>query len=1068
MNKLLLTLLALTYFSIAQAQLDSILMSYIKVNNPQKVDSLLKSTSVDLHATDENGANALMWACYNADSSMVETLFEHGAKAPKEGGGIYYNGQTQLGSKVTGWYGSIQGVAAGEGKVGTLRYLLDVQKLDVDQQVAHPSVDSLSMWSPLMYASHLEQGKCMKVLILEYQANFKLQNKKNKIIEDDIIREFIEFKEESIIDRFIYLGSLNNNVSRTYYSGEYKKCSEFAKEYIQLASEIYSEKHLLVLKMTVNLAATYEKLGSYNDAIGVYSRVYKIYKDNYGSENKDCLTIQNNLAECYRYLGMYEKALPIYLNNLELTVSTLGESNYTYTVFLNNLGLLYNALGNHSEALRYNLKALEITESVLGKEHWAYATRLSSLASTYSYLGELEKSLELFERGNEVIKKTLGISHPIFASSLYNIANIHIQMDDANTAEKILFQALSILEEKYGNMHPNYSVGLVQLANIYRKSKLYQKEHETLDLVVKQRKKSLGRYHSKYLGNLYRLANSNERFFENEKRNDLLEELVLSTLHKVENELPYLPILDQMKLNTKNEIYKAKVNSLAWDKSEFSKDVAENFNLALKSRILLNSIAVNDKLIQSRIYLEWTNLKKEICKEITKPEYKKTISLDSLQRLSDRLEITLLEDNLRLGNKTKKLDVDILKSKLSNDEAIVDIVHFNFMDLDRKTDSVYYMAYIIKADKEIQAVNLFAENVLETKIREESPGIFYRGLTPRSKEISRSSLHFIWESLSPYLENVNKIYLSPSGLMNQVNFGALQLNEKSIISEKFEVKQYTSLRYMLAEYDINKNNSILLIGGVEYDNKVPVQNQPFQDNNEQYFSSDYASLLSTRSLVRDSSWNYLLGTLKEVNDLEKLSKNEKYEVQKLTAQEGSEENVKEILSKSISPRIVHFATHGFFYPDIIKDEGDNSFKSSDNPMVRSGLILANANFAWKSGEPAPGKEEDGILTALEIANLNLSNTELVVLSACDTGLGEIHGSEGVFGLQRAFKMAGARYLLMSIWEVPDAETAVFMSTFYKYWLKKNKSIPEAYAATQKKMRKKYKDPSLWAGFILVE
>ena len=128
---------------------------------------------------------------------------------------------------------------------------------------------------------------------------------------------------------------------------------------------------------------------------------------------------------------------------------------------------------------------------------------------------------------------------------------------------------------------------------------------------------------------------------------------------------------------------------------------------------------------------------------------------------------------------------------------------------------------------------------------------------------------------------------------------------------------------------------------------------------------------------------------------------------------------------------------------------------------------AGANRVWEGAE-ALANEEDGILTAMEISQMNLSNTELVVLSACETGLGDIQGSEGVYGLQRAFKKAGAKYLIMSLWQVPDKETAAFMTTFYENWLEKKMTIRTAFDQAQKEMRKKYKKPHQWAGFVLIE
>jgi len=152
---------------------------------------------------------------------------------------------------------------------------------------------------------------------------------------------------------------------------------------------------------------------------------------------------------------------------------------------------------------------------------------------------------------------------------------------------------------------------------------------------------------------------------------------------------------------------------------------------------------------------------------------------------------------------------------------------------------------------------------------------------------------------------------------------------------------------------------------------------------------------------------------------------------------------------------------------FMQTEQENRFIYSPDPLIRSGLALAGANHAWQ-GEKLPKGVEDGILTSRDVSRMNLMNTELVVLSACQTGLGDVKGSEGVYGLQRAFKMAGVRYLLMSLWKVPDESTKEFMVTFYKQLLS-GESIRESYQTTQQVMSTKYPDdPFKWAAFVLIE
>jgi CHAT domain-containing protein len=183
------------------------------------------------------------------------------------------------------------------------------------------------------------------------------------------------------------------------------------------------------------------------------------------------------------------------------------------------------------------------------------------------------------------------------------------------------------------------------------------------------------------------------------------------------------------------------------------------------------------------------------------------------------------------------------------------------------------------------------------------------------------------------------------------------------------------------------------------------------------------------------------------------------------------------LSGPLSPSLIHLSTHGFYFPDTLANEnrknitytsgGDIQFRYSGDPLLRSGLLMTGANLTWK-GLPGPDGMEDGILTAREVSNMNLMNTQLVVLSACQTGLGDVNGSEGVEGLQRGFKMAGAKYILMSLWKVPDNETTGFMVAFYDSWLS-GKNFRDAFHVAQVAMKTKYPgEPFKWAGFVLVE
>jgi CHAT domain-containing protein len=188
---------------------------------------------------------------------------------------------------------------------------------------------------------------------------------------------------------------------------------------------------------------------------------------------------------------------------------------------------------------------------------------------------------------------------------------------------------------------------------------------------------------------------------------------------------------------------------------------------------------------------------------------------------------------------------------------------------------------------------------------------------------------------------------------------------------------------------------------------------------------------------------------------------------------ASENTLKTEIQKE-SPSVLHIATHGFAFPDMEEKkkglgEENKTYRDSDNPMARCGLLFAGANHSWtgNSKNVLTQTGEDGILTALEVSNLPLKNTKLVVLSACETGLGKIQGTEGVFGLKRGFKLAGVEQIIVSLWSVPDKETMELMELFYNDLVKTENAVL-SFEKAQKTMRKKYADrPDLWAGFVLL-
>jgi CHAT domain-containing protein len=282
--------------------------------------------------------------------------------------------------------------------------------------------------------------------------------------------------------------------------------------------------------------------------------------------------------------------------------------------------------------------------------------------------------------------------------------------------------------------------------------------------------------------------------------------------------------------------------------------------------------------------------------------------------------------------------------------------------------------------------------------------------------------------------------------------------------DRYELDQYGSTKQLALrneQKELQSPQNIVLFGDASFtmDSTAIARSKGKKEVSNTYQLSNRGG--------RGGAWNNLPGTAEEIKKIDQLFAANKVSTERFLKTAASEENLKSLSGRS--PQVLHIATHGFFLPEAEKKSsdlaGENSYKLAEDPLLRNGLILAGGNYAWSGKKPVDGAE-DGIATAYEISQLDLGTTELVVLSACETALGDVKGSEGVFGLQRAFKMAGVKKMIVSLWQVPDKETAELMTTFYGYWFK-GKSIQEAFKQAQSDMRKKY-SPFYWAAFVLVE
>ncbi len=931
-----------------------------------------------------------------------------------------------------------------------------------------------------------------------------------------------------------YAGSLSNLGALYNQMGNFEKAKPLLLEVKSIRLKLVGNEHPEYAASLNNLANLYRDMGSFDEAEPYYIEANVIRKKSLGMEHPDYAQSLNNLSILYSLMGYYERAEPLFLESKIIIEKVLGKNHPDYAQSLNNLAILNMDLGKFEKSEQLYLEAMHTRKIIFGMEHPTYAESLLNLANLYIELGDFEKAELYYLEASMIFEKIFGKGHPNYATSLSNLANLNWSKGNYSRAEMFYLDSKNIREKSLGTKHPDYAQSLNNLANLYRDmgdfalaekyyleskfiwEKLRGKEHpnyaqslnnmaflymisgnyekaESLYLEGKAiREKILGKEHPDYTDNLnglIKLFQKQNRFLEAEP---LLKEgltytkrrLVKGALFLSEQELSkYASNFNESSnnlnaiivLGAANEAQIGILPGLAFDNSLFYK----GFLLSAASK--LNSIGF-DSPESIEIKRRLKGYRRRLAAEYAKPIADRKM-ISEMEEKANSTEKDLARSVAFYTDAIRQVKWQEIQERLKKSEVAIEFVHFKF-DSPEKTNSTIYAVLLLKSgDIQPTFIPLFEEKKLDSmmnvskNISIKANDLYtFRGAEPitEKKQFSKNLFDLIWKPLEKYLENGNTIYFSPSGQLLKLNHHALPLGNGKTLADKYNLVQVGSTRQLVIRTQ-NKieNNDAVLYGGIQYEQDTTIQIiEPL------FASRSIGELLFNNidSTLRGGSWNYLTGSEVEVNAIGKIMQNTGIQTQLITGYNATEESFKNIdLNTNPSPRILHIATHGYFFSDpkingkhtATSGLGESIYKISDNPMLRSGLIMAGGNAVWKGKKVADG-QEDGILTAYEISQMNLSNTELVVLSACETGLGDIQGNEGVYGLQRAFKIAGAKYLIMSLWQVPDKQTSLLMTTFYKKWLEEKQSIPSAFHAAQKELRDIGLDPYQWAGFVLVE
>jgi CHAT domain-containing protein/Flp pilus assembly protein TadD len=930
---------------------------------------------------------------------------------------------------------------------------------------------------------------------MEYQKAMEVNTIAENLVVEKFGKESVEY------------GNICFNKGRILkFKGDYPEAEKCYLDSKRLRLKYLGDNHPEYAWSLNNLAAVYLDLGNYEKAEPLYIQAKSIREHVLGKDHPDYAGSLNNLANLYVKMGNYEKAEWYYLESKSIKSKLSGEQSAAYASSLNNLANLYVVMGNYEKAEPLYTQAKSILEAVLGKEHPDYSMCLNNLATVYWNTGNHEQAEHFYLETKSIREKTLGRAHPEYASCLNNLAWLYLDMGNYEKAEPLYLESRNIREKALGKNHPDYATSLNSLANLYLRQSKFDKAEPLFQEAKSIREKILGAQHPDVINSIINVASlywARNDYGKAELNFINAAKLEPSIMIKAMN---HLSEREMNKFLLKNKDKQSRIFSFAQnallDKVEHSDIFATCFNnLLFYKGFLLNAdlqirrlaqtdSSASEKLKQLKVY------GRQLAAEMIKPlAEQKNVSV--LESKTNDLEKELSREVSGFGEVMKQMNWQDVQNKLKVNEAAIEFIHYNYYDKIRETDKVMYAALILKSatgqKSQPEFITLFEEKSIDSLLKSKSErradyvNMLYtvadRGVV-ETKVASRSLYDLIWKPIESKLEGIEKIFYSPSGLLHRINVGAIPIAEEQTLNDKYVLVELSSTR-QLVQSSANHlaNEDAMLMGGIQYD---------LDTNTMNGLGLPKAEL---KLAGRGGHWNFLKWTEREVNTLIPILESDGIKAISFRGFEATEDIFKTIGTSKSSPRILHIATHGYFFPDrtasatgrmshdsatsegtanaasinpqIMTNE-ESVFKNSDHPMIRSGLILAGGNMAWKTGKPFNEGMEDGILTAYEISQMNLSNTELVVLSACETGLGDIEGNEGVYGLQRAFKIAGAKYLMMSLWQIPDQETKEFMVAFYKNWLEKKMSIPDAFRNTQREMKERFINPYQWAGFVLVE
>ena len=847
-----------------------------------------------------------------------------------------------------------------------------------------------------------------------------------------------------------YTATLSNLAVLHMSMGEHSKAEPLLSKCYDIEKAILGVNHPYSVMTLINLAEACQKMGDLSRAEPLMIQCHQISKAVFGEQHRIHAATLNNLGMLYFSIGDLVKAKPLLIQCRSIQRSVLKENHPDYATTINNLASLYRSIGDYDRSEHLYFQCLKIRKRILGEPHPIYAATLGSLAALYQLKGDYSKAEPLLIRCLKIQRGVLKDGHPDYSTTLNNLALLYKSTGNYAKAKPLFIQSLDICKAVYGEKNLEYVTTLNNLAGLYRSTgdlataeSLYLQCHETLEVAVEGE-------HPYRATTLSNLAKVNVLMGRNLKAESFARQALDSTSDRLNRTSTILSERQQLAMA---HVYRHQLDdyiSLTLKNPKYREHVVQGI-LQWKGGTLVRQrnmrMASSDPII-SKSFKALQCVVRQLSSLANHKTTKSRRGVKELNYLTDKkehLEAQLSRQSQDFRSAIEPVSIGQIQQTIPENGLLIDYFQFVHSQVNEekkgefnRTNSI--LAIILKRQGEPNLIYLGSIESLRAEIEKWRKT---KGVSPNSRLAGEAIRKQIWEPLAKYTVDAETVLVSPDGVLGQLPFIALPgKHDGTYLIEDHRIVIIPAPRLLpslVKERSETYTNKVLLIGGVDYGLNEDGKATP---------------------------WSPLGGAKAEIKALQKQFDRAPEDLV-IAVLEGSESTEKRVFENLPGARIQHFATHGLFESERVKissmlPSGTGASRGASRifgqveqdgmvTLTRSALVLAGANRPLPIDNKSETETHDGLLMDSEILMLPLQNTELVVLSACDTGLGKIEGGEGVLGIQRAFHVAGVQTTVASLWKVDDWATKRLMLQFHKNLAKPSTSKIDALRNAQLQM-----------------